>query len=862
MSYKHQSGSEKRKKTKVRENETEKQSDAMLIFLQTAATAADKKKASGSTSNELEDVNPLLIDILSSTNSDLSSIEGEKAIDSEEKTHTEYSAEIDNINKAFTSQDDELMSFSREIRDRELDIADWPMNISSDFEEHFIKNRPEQNIDKISGCSKQLDGKKTRLVQSSVFYKIKENGEKVFREWLVYSCKSGSVYCYVCKLVSKKIISNLSANGYNNWKNITQALKSHEQSYEHIASIGTLVSRSNIEGRIDTEMRGSYQKEKEYCRNMPLRVVAAIKFLSKNGLAFYGSTTKLFTKGNGNVLSSLEFLSEFDPFLAGHLQKYGNSGSGHVSYLSTAICSEFINLLAKEVTNFMTKELETAKYFAIIVDSTPNVSHIDQLTLIIRYVLPNGQPVERFLGFLPIFSHTAESLSHALQNKLEDLMIDINYCRGQSYDNAVNMSGKYNGLQAKIKEKSKSAHFVPCSSHSLNSVGNSAAESYSEAAKYFENVQCLYNFFSASTHRWNVLQKCLEMLNPKPPMVKKLCDTRWSARADAIKSIALGFNEIKLALKELNEDPHQKQLTKTEAEDLLRKTETLEFNLMTVIWKRILDRINATSKSLQNTEANLTAACTLYNSLIEFIKDFREKFAKLEEEAKQIQPHALYKDETSRVRKREQFFDDGPAQHIILNSSGNFKINAFFPICDKLITELKLRMKLYDSVNEVFGVIFNEPSSESFNISVKNIEHFYNMDVNVRDNLVDELIQFKELCKSNNISLDPQKMLKFLIDTNILSTFSNVEILLRLYLTIPISNASGERSFSTLKRVKSYLRNSLNEENLASLAVLNVQSDILDKLNIDEIINKFSEIKVRKKIWTIAYLVINNFIKS
>lgn len=288
---------------------------------------------------------------------------------------------------------------------------------------------------------------------------------------------------------------SLSADGCSDWKNVTQSLKSHERSSEHIASISTLVSRSCIEGRIDTEMEKSYQKEKDYWRNVLLRVVAAIKFLTKNGLAFYGSTTKLFTKGNGNFLSSLEFLSEFDPFLAGHLQKYGNTGSGHVNYLSSAICNEFINLLAKEVKNLITAELQTAKYFSIIVDSTPDISHVDQLTVIIRYVLPNGLPVERFLGFVPIFSHTAENLSTVLQTKLEDLEIIINYCRGQSYDNASNMSGKYNGLQARITEKSKSAHFVPCPSHSLNLVGNSAAESCSEAARYFENVQCLHNFF-------------------------------------------------------------------------------------------------------------------------------------------------------------------------------------------------------------------------------------------------------------------------------------------------------------------------------------------------------------------------------
>lgn len=137
-------------------------------------------------------------------------------------------------------------------------------------------------------------------------------------------------------------------------------------------------------------MEKSYLKEKYYWRNVLLRVVAAIKFLAKNGLAFYGSTTVLFTKGNSNFLSSLEFLSEFDPFLAEHLQKYGNPERGHVNYLSSAICNEFINILANEVRNFIVVELQTAKYFAVIVNSTPDILHIDQLTLIIRYVLSNG----------------------------------------------------------------------------------------------------------------------------------------------------------------------------------------------------------------------------------------------------------------------------------------------------------------------------------------------------------------------------------------------------------------------------------------------------------------------------------------
>ena len=109
---------------------------------------------------------------------------------------------------------------------------------------------------------------------------------------------------------------------------------------------------------------------------------------------------------NGNYLGLLEFLSEYDPFLAQHLQTYGNKGKVATSYLSANICEQFVELLATSVLQFIVNELKQAKYYSVIVDSTPDISHVDQLTFVIRYVLENGTPVERFFGFFPIRGHT------------------------------------------------------------------------------------------------------------------------------------------------------------------------------------------------------------------------------------------------------------------------------------------------------------------------------------------------------------------------------------------------------------------------------------------------------------------------
>ena len=62
-------------------------------------------------------------------------------------------------------------------------------------------------------------------------------------------------------------------------------------------------------------------------------------------------------------------------------------------------------------------------------------------------------------------------------------------------------------------------------------------------------------------------------------------------------------------------------------------------------------------------------------------------------------------------------------------------------------------------------------------------------------------------------------------------TFPKVEIILRILLTMAISNASVERSFSSLKRVKTYLRNTLSEDRLSFMSMLYIESDLLQSLN-------------------------------
>ena len=66
-----------------------------------------------------------------------------------------------------------------------------------------------------------------------------------------------------------------------------------------------------------------------------------------------------------------------------------------------------------------------------------------------------------------------------------------------------------------------------------------------------------------------------------------------------------------------------------------------------------------------------------------------------------------------------------------------------------------------------------------------------------------------------------------------------------LYLTVPVSIASCERSFSKIKLVKSHLGSTTGEKRLSALAVLSNESDSVESLTFDDIISEFASVKAR-----------------
>jgi len=88
--------------------------------------------------------------------------------------------------------------------------------------------------------------------------------------------------------------------------------------------------------------------------------------------------------------------------------------------------------------------------------------------------------------------------------------------------------------------------------------------------------------------------------------------------------------------------------------------------------------------------------------------------------------------------------------------------------------------------------------------------------------------------------------LTFVIKHSLSEVLLQMETLLKIFLTLPIRSASAERAMSVPKRLKNYLRSTMVQNRTSNLALLSMEYEAAQDLNMTELIDKFSKAKVRR----------------
>lgn len=172
------------------------------------------------------------------------------------------------------------------------------------------------------------------------------------------------------------------------------------------------------------------------------------------------------------------------------------------------------------------KELREASSFSILLDESTDVSHVEQVCFVVRYV-HDMTIKERFIQLCDIQSTTGEELENIVLYILKENQLKVDYICGQSYDGAANMSRPYKELQSRIVQQNEKALYVHCHAHCLNLVLVECAKSSIHFLNFFTVVEKLYTFIANSTKRDAAFFQTQQTMNPgqHPLALQKLSDT-------------------------------------------------------------------------------------------------------------------------------------------------------------------------------------------------------------------------------------------------------------------------------------------------------------------------------------------------
>lgn len=185
-----------------------------------------------------------------------------------------------------------------------------------------------------------------------------------------------------------------------------------------------------------------------------------------------------------------------------------------------------------------------------------------------------------------------------------------------------------------------------------------------------------------------------------------------------------------------------------------------------------------------------------------------------------------------------------------MDAKTKFKVNFFFHVLDVSVNSLKERFLQLENHNFYFDFLYNftnisdMPKNELIN-KCQNLEKILtekdHKDVDWKE-MVDELDVLGSITfvKENP---SPLEVLKYISKNDF---FPNVSIALRILLTLPISVATAERSFSKLKLIKNYLRSTMAQERLSDLATISIEHKVGEHLDHEDLIKDFASIKSRK----------------
>ncbi|XP_076030802.1 52 kDa repressor of the inhibitor of the protein kinase-like [Oratosquilla oratoria] len=321
--------------------------------------------------------------------------------------------------------------------------------------------------------------------------------------------------------------------------------------------------------------------------------------------------------------------------------------------------------------------------------------------------------------------------------------------------------------------------------------------------------------------------KLVKLSSAKREKLVPLCPTRWVERHDAV----LVFIEFLPLIAIFLEDEMKLDAN---AGLLLAAIRDPRFLVGLVVAETVLAHTLQPSRIIQKKEGDLVCAYAL-------IREIGTLFAKFRADA-EVYFHAVFVKAEDLLVEVGSAHDGIPIPRVCARQTQRANVPAasaeeyyrrsvYIPFVDHVVAELKSRFD-DDTVPVALQLKELLRGSKANVDAVLKATKLYESDV--ESLLLVQTETHRWTCSAP--AFESVKKAKEYAEARM---FPNIAKLLTILLTLPVSNAEAERSFSALKRLKTYLRSTIGPDRLNGLALLAVHNDV--DVPVDRVNNKFAE---------------------
>ena len=671
--------------------------------------------------------------------------------------------------------------------------------------------------------------------------------------WITLCVGKKKVFCVYCRfakrhscLLAKKGDDAFSVNGFDNYAKATVKFRAHDRCDAHREAMmkWQLRNRPTIAAQLSSEVA----RVQTTRRAGLLKQLTGMRFLLRQGIALRGHSER---EGNlPQLLSAWAGDCEV-------LRQWMKEGK----YMSHDIVNELITIMGHNVLRAVLDKvkMQNPAWYAIIADEATDVNFNEQLNLSLRYVDYDYTISEDPVGLFCMPNTTAATLSIVIKDMLTRCSLPLANCRGQAYDGAATMQGKRSGLATRICNEIPAALPVHCLAHSLNLCLQDAARKViclRDALAISREICKLIHFSPKRRHLFS--EKLQESGGPTMG-VKPLCPTRWTVRTEALNAVIKQYPVIMETMDEVNRTTHDDYGLK--AGGVLSSLEKFETLFGLKLAHLLFGAAEETSKVLQAKNTCVQEAVSAVTVTRTFYQRQRldEAFDRFfDSTVSHAQTLNIGMPRLPRFKKPPKRYSDSEP-HRFAEARDYFRLQ-YFQGCDLLIQELTDRFEQRDVMTPVLGL-------ESLLLKAANGEDIREEFKLVKESVFSDDLYFDKLESQLAILVDTvhlalpevKKVTSVRTICEAMRAYANrkllseVHKLIRLYLTIPITSATSERTFSVLRRLLTYMRSTMTEKRLNNCLLIHVHKDVTEQLDLVQIAKEFVSANDERRTFFGAY---------